>query len=122
MRRPRALCDISKALLLMILLCLHANVAHAAGRAIFGAGLVSCGEWQKFKTTNDRASLFQIQAWVDGFLSGQNLFAEGSDFLVSKPNSTALYAWIDNYCAANPLDTIAKATVSLRGELETRAK
>lgn len=111
-----------RAFLLSVLISFAAGHAHAAGRAIFGAGLLSCGEWQKFKATNDRASLFQMQAWVDGFLSGQNLMSEAPDILVDKPNSTAFYAWIDNYCAANPLDSIAQASVKLRIELESRAR
>lgn len=111
-----------RAFLISVLICFAGGHAHAAGRAIFGAGLLSCGEWQKFKTTNDRASLFQMQAWVDGFLAGQNLMSEAPDILINKPNSAAFYARIDNYCVANPLDSIAQAAIKLRIELESRAR
>jgi hypothetical protein len=50
----------------------------------------------------DKANSYQAQAWVDGFLSGENSASDGPDFLAPKPNTVAYYAWIDNYSARNP--------------------
>ena len=65
------------------------------------------------------------QQWVAGFLSGANsvisTVAPKLDTLL-QPNIDAqgLYAWIDNYCIAHPLDTIAQAADALGAELVHR--
>jgi hypothetical protein len=105
------------------LVAIHVCPAAKAAR-IYGAGLVSCVEWQKYRTTpRDQPSSYQVEAWVDGFLSGWNQAEEREpDFLPSKIYSAAFYAWIDNYCGANPLDGVATAAFALRKELLARAK
>jgi hypothetical protein len=55
-------------------------------KAVYGAGLVSCGQWQQYRlsdTNQDRASRFQLQAWIDGFLSGYNLASDVPDFIAA---------------------------------------
>jgi hypothetical protein len=88
---------------------------------VYGAGMVSCGEWHQYRENKDSLIKFQLQSWVDGYLSGVNLTSVGADFLLPRPNPVAYYAWIDNYCGRNPLDVIAKAAFQLRRELQTRA-
>ena len=104
------------------------------GGFVMGAGTVQCGEWTRLRTfSNDsqtrhedeRASLFQVQAWLDGYVSGVNLASlEGGqpDILASKPQSSALYALIDNHCRANPLDRVIDGAMVLVRELRTRAQ
>jgi hypothetical protein len=78
---------------------------------VMGAGMVSCGEWLLRSAENqsgngrDICSAYQAKAWIDGFLSGLNIAspAGSPDFLRSKPNDSALTAWMDNYCKSNPL-------------------
>jgi hypothetical protein len=94
--------------------------ATAEPRLLYGAGMISCGEWQQYRISNDRAHVYQAQAWVDGYLSGFNVASSGPPFLTSKPSSVAFYAWLDNYCAQNPLDLLATAAFRLQQELATR--
>lgn len=89
---------------------------------MYGAGTVSCGEWQKYRLSGDKGNTYQLQAWIDGYLSGYNVASEDVDVLASKPSSIAFYAWIDNYCGSHPLDILVVAASALRKELTDRAK
>jgi hypothetical protein len=99
---------------------------------IMGGGSVRCGEWTRLRVFRDSqkghvvevASLYQLHAWVDGYVSGVNVASAETyqpDMLMAKPQGAALYAVIDNYCKANPLDTLADATMTLVKELRKRA-
>jgi hypothetical protein len=94
------------------------NVAWAAGRALYGAGTLTCGEWQRHRSTENKGATLQLQAWIDGFLSGSG---EEIDFIAPKATEVAYYAWIDNYCRQNPLNMVAEAAVALKNELIARA-
>ncbi|MGX0962731.1 hypothetical protein AB7M63_003180 [Bradyrhizobium japonicum] len=99
----------------------HSAQAVDGNRIAYGAGMLTCGEWQKYRVTGDKSATAQLEAWLDGFLSGYNM---GSDveFIAPKPQSVAYYAWMDNYCAQNPLNRIAQAAIALKNELTARAK
>jgi len=114
---------------------LTSAIVMAASQSVFGAfqmgaGTVRCGEWTRLRTFNDRqtghakeiAALNQVQAWVDGFISGINAEGERTDFLSSKPQSAALYAVVDSHCRASPLDTVSDAAIELVKELRKRAQ
>jgi hypothetical protein len=89
----------------------------------YGAGTISCGEWQQHRVSGYKSNSYQAQAWIDGFLSGLNMTADsGPDFLVPKPDPVAYYAWIDNYCREKPLDPLAQAALALKKELAARAR
>jgi hypothetical protein len=64
-----------------------------------------------------------MEVWIWGFLSGVN-YARGGvpNFLASKLEPAALYAVIDNYCRANPLERLEDGAISLANELAARAK
>jgi hypothetical protein len=112
-----------RTLLLSLLLGIAAaDGASAQNKTVYRAGLVSCGQWQEHRTTGNKASSYQLQAYVDGFLSGYNLASEGPDFLVGKPDSVSLYIWIDNYCRDKPLDAVVGALFALKYELLARAR
>ena len=95
-----------------------------------GAGTVSCAEWLKLRAFDGQsghlgelAQLYQLHAWVDGFISGTNIAKGGQpDILSSKPSFRAMYAVIDNYCRANPLDNVASAASALANELQSRSQ
>jgi hypothetical protein len=99
-----------------------ASVASAQNRMIYGAGMVSCGKWQQYRSSGDKPNSYQAQAWIDGFLSGYNSATDGPDFLTPKPSSIAYYAWVDNYCKEKPLDELALAVFALKKELASRAR
>lgn len=114
---------------------LTSTIVIAASQSAFGAfqmgaGTARCGEWTRLRTFSDRqighakevAALNQVQAWVDGFVSGINAEGERTDFLSSKPQSDALYAVVDSHCKASPLDTVSDATMELVKELKKRAQ
>jgi hypothetical protein len=90
---------------------------------VYGAGRVTCGEWQQQRSSGNKIKLFQLEAWVDGFLSAYNVASDGTDFIATKQDDPgiAYYAWIDNYCRQNPLNMVAEAAVALKNELIARA-
>jgi hypothetical protein len=102
----------------------------AAGQTVIGAGVTSCGEWLRLRAFEgheghfqELASVYQLEAWIDGFVSGVNVTDEaGPDLLTSKPGGAALYAWIDNYCRSKPLDPVVTSVFALIKELRSRAE
>jgi hypothetical protein len=71
----------------------------------------------------DKARLYQLEAWIDGYLSGVNTGGGFvADILASRPGDAALYAYVDNYCRPNPLDSIGEAAVALAKDLLARAQ
>jgi hypothetical protein len=47
--------------------------------------MVSCGKWQQYRTAGGTGSL-QLEAYIDGFLSGYNVGSDGPDLLAAKPD------------------------------------
>jgi len=106
---------------------------HAFGASLMGTGAMRCGEWTRLRTFSDSqaghikelTSLHQVEAWVDGFVSGVNSAgADGgwSDFLSSKPKTDALYGMVDTYCRRNGIDNVADAAVDTVKELKKQAQ
>ena len=58
------------ALVTVGLIAISANVAWAAGRALYGVGTPTCGEWQRHRSTGNKGTTLQLQASIDGFLLG----------------------------------------------------
>jgi hypothetical protein len=114
-----------RTLLLGLLLGIAAmDGASAQGRSVYGFASFSCGQWQQLRTAKDMGSLLQLEAYVAGFLSGYNSASTGPDFIAGTANDKGVgfYAWIDNYCRANPLDVLSQAMFGLKYELEARAR
>jgi hypothetical protein len=78
----------------------------------------SCGSWTQFRSV--RAAT-PYGYWALGFLSGSNLNIGEVDFLKGR-DADGIYAWIDNYCKANPLEKVTEAVANLAAELYQRAK
>ncbi len=113
---------VRKLVLMIAVATLALSEAAAAEKIVYGAGFVTCGEWQHYRTTGDKPASYQAQAWVDGYLSGLNSAGNGADFLAPKPSSITFYIWIDNYCAQNPLNELVQAVMALQFELSSRAQ
>ena len=85
--------------------------------AVSGAGTDSCSAWvsDRGSTSAQAQAANQTRAeWLNGFLSGVNLFADSSGHLkggVDDPKGVV--AWIDKYCAARPTDPLFVAAASL---------
>jgi hypothetical protein len=99
-----------------------AGNASAQDKIVYGAGMISCGDWQQYRSTGNKPGSYQAQAWIDGYLSGANAEGTDIDFLAPKSKSVAYYAWIDNHCGKNPLDILVQAVSRLKDELVSRAK
>jgi hypothetical protein len=78
----------------------------------------SCSSWSQERASNKPSQA--VEGWVLGFVSGRNRYGPGDGLLGAETNSTSLVAWIDRYCAQNPLDTVTKAAMELVKELERR--
>jgi hypothetical protein len=70
------------------------SAAHAEPKIVYGAGMITCGEWQQYRSTGNKPGMYQSQAWIDGYLSGSNATGDGADFIAPKPSSIAYYALV----------------------------
>jgi hypothetical protein len=102
-----------------------------AAQTVMGAGTVSCGEWLRVRSVEnspgnvtERATRYQLTAWIDGYLSGANVANGGqiADFLISTPDGPGMTAFVDNYCRSKPLDPVMLAAQALMRELQSRAR
>lgn len=103
----------SKKWLLTILLTLPLL---SQGQTAFGAP--DCGQWVKDSTTNRKA-------WLMGYMSGLNVAHELSDSKPKDPlnkmrSAEQAFLWVDNYCRANPMRTVAFAGWELFQELKNK--
>lgn len=98
-------------------------------------GSSSCGAWREAResagkgntilVTHDGMSLVEKLGWVGGYMTAMNEFVLPTDRgairnLMDSTDTQGVYSWIDNYCAAHPLDDLFEATVHLTSELETK--
>ncbi len=86
------------------------------GQTIFGAP--DCGQWVKDNNPNRKA-------WLLGYMSGLNVAHELADLKPKDPldkmrSAEQAFLWIDNYCKANPLKTVAIAGLELFQELKSK--
>ena len=90
---------------------------------VHGAGAVSCGKW-----TQDRRDSVPLagalESWVQGFISAANgaMAQPGAPMFdwAADTNDEGVFAWIDNYCAAHPLNHVSTAADAMFGELMAR--
>jgi hypothetical protein len=91
---------------------------------IIGLGTQSCGNWTEERRSKGSPAEMALTTWVVGYLSGVNEVLNEAykqpDLLQAK-DVTAYWAWIDNYCRANPLDTVYLASTNLVKDLIKRA-
>jgi hypothetical protein len=89
-------------------------------KMIFGEGINSCGSWTQSQQTKSIYQGLSAQ-WVAGFLSGMNMQADVPNFL-SGTDFNGVMGWMNNYCSANPLTSIADAAVALKDHLRSRVR
>lgn len=107
--------------ILVAVLVLSTNAHGGIPGTTIGEGAKSCGTWTE-ERAHDSGRLGFMKAWVLGFASGANLYTAHEDFLRRQDvPATAIYAWIDNYCRAHPLEPLDKAAFDLVAELLRRA-
>ena len=71
-----------------------------------------CGAWVTERIKGQ--SGFVVEPWVLGFVSG---FIWSGSAELKSTDTASIFLWIDNYCKANPLETIAHASQELVKEL-----
>ena len=81
----------------------------------------SCGAWIEERSPAYNAPKFR-EAWLTGFLTGANVWGDFDTDILKNVDTTAVSAWIDNYCKANPLEKLNKAVTQLIRDLADRAK
>ena len=81
-----------------------------------GPGNASCGEWTKERKSNIHSAQAR-QSWVLGYLTAINLYGPWSYDVTKGTDREGLMAWIDNYCASHPLESVAKTMEQLILEL-----
>ena len=87
------------------------DAAAAAPFHIIGPGLSSCGTWVANRGGHSSSGAGIYESWVVGFLSGIGFVNDHGADPLNGVDAEAVWAWVDNYCGANPLDTIEKATI-----------
>jgi hypothetical protein len=92
------------------------------GYTVLGQGNLPCGEWTKRHAEKDaRADVLSV--WVTGYLTGINgSAAAGPSDITKGMDLGSLDAWIDDYCAQHPLDSLATAAKELVVELLKRGR
>jgi len=101
----------------------------SVAQSVLGVGAVSCDEWLRVRAfeaprgnTKALATLYQLKTWIDGYISGKVAEEGQPDVLGPRPEGTAMYSLVDNYCRIHPLDPIASGAVALVKELQERAQ
>jgi hypothetical protein len=110
-------------LLLAGSLTLAAPAARAANEyVIYGAGSRPCGSWLQVRSQALPDSAV-LQSWVLGYITSvnANLLSSSQDVVAGATPET-LFSWIDSYCAAHPLDSVARASRALLDSLIVRNK
>lgn len=80
-------------------------------------GAADCGQWIARKGNN--FTDIRTNSWLMGFMTGLNFDGRGKN-LLSKVSAEQIFLWMDNYCKANPLDTVVKGGQILMEELDKR--
>jgi hypothetical protein len=87
----------------------------ASAYTVLGSGVSSCGTWLQTRRSGPGASI-DLRSWVLGYATRANY----DESVTTKIDSEGLWAWIDNYCRANPLKQIVDAAEGLAAELQKR--
>jgi len=77
-------------------------------RAI-GAGIASCRTWAANRLYPGSGLALQDGQWILGFLSGVGWLGTPRLNPLDCMNAQAVFAWVETYCHANPLENIAHA-------------
>ena len=99
----------------------------AEGRSQFmvlGAGYASCESWTNDRSADGANSRFKEQ-WVLGYITAMNNWILPADRgaardLAEDAGVDGIFAWMDDYCAANPLANVGNAVALLGVEYQDK--
>jgi hypothetical protein len=96
--------------LVLVVLTFILTANEAAGYNRIGAGTASCGTWTAFRREGSMSvRALSVEQWVLGFIDGITEASGGSLDPFSGVGAENVWEWIDNYCQANPLKSVADA-------------
>jgi len=84
----------------------------AFATTVIGVGTASCGTW--IEARRNRTS-FAYEQWAIGFASGVSV-ALDLDLLKGR-DASAIWVWMDGYCASHPLELMGAAIAELINSL-----
>jgi hypothetical protein len=98
----------------VLIVLLAADATEASAYTIAGAGTHSCVSWSAHRREFNLGSQVtkdsqQEASWVLGFLSGIGFIHNGGDDPLRDVDAEGVWAWIDSYCQARPIDKISQA-------------
>jgi hypothetical protein len=106
--------------ILLALVMATAPVASKHAIQVYGYPDTTCADWTRAGARD--ANRGAMEGWILGFVSGFNAFSPVTENIAPDTNSRGLIGWVDNYCAANPLDGLSTAGFRLVAELRHRAQ
>ena len=113
MSKVRQLRAMLIALVLIIPVCFPSAAFGADKDGIyFVIGAATCGAWHE-AARDDRNQRLAYGYWLEGYISGVNYLAPGNDV---KLDLAQINAYVDQYCANNPLDRLVAAANAMIDE------
>jgi len=89
---------------------------------ILGAGGRPCGSWLQVRSQALPDSAV-LQSWLLGYITSINANLLSVDQDVTKgATPDSLFDWVDGYCAAHPLDSLARAAGAMLDALLVKNK
>ena len=101
---------------MVLLLCpvaAHAKPAAAGNYSVLGMGVESCGTWKSAREEKEGWKALALGDWIGGYITAYNAWSAGPDDITKGTDLRGALAWMDDYCAKNPLETIATAASEL---------
>ena len=95
------------------------TAAAPSTRMVSGQGTSSCGSWTEERRSEPMVAI-GTTSWVLGYLTAYNAYVAKNGNVQGGADANAIGAWLDNYCAAHPLDDIDTATRALISDLKAR--
>lgn len=85
---------------------------------ILGIGNDTCGRWMTSRRDPEDKNF--VGAWLGGYLTGANVYGNGSGKAGENIQFRDYEIWMTNYCSSHTLDSIKTAADALIKELEAR--
>jgi hypothetical protein len=86
---------------------------------VIGIGNRSCGSWIADRKEAGFPALVDL-AWVEGFLTAMDHENGKVNASIHKTDADGIAAWVDNYCAAHPLNDLSRASEELAISLSNK--
>jgi hypothetical protein len=80
---------------------------------VYGSGSESCGAWTAAIPSTTGIAHNLALSWVYGFMSGAEAGFSAGAAPVRKTDGDGVEAWMAQYCAQHPLETVAEAAGGL---------